>query len=337
MRQNCFDFLRFLFAFIVVVGHTIVLTQQPAYQPLKPFADTMLSVTGFFVISGFLISRSYKHSTSAASYFAKRAKRLLPAYVTVILCCAFAFCAISSLPAKDYFSNNLFLKYLGANLSFLNFIQPCLPGVFDSNYMCAVNGALWTLKIEIGFYLILPLLIYLIRKCGKYDWLLMTAIYIMAVAYRHLFAALGENSHIYSMLGHQLPAFMSYFAVGIFAETYFDHIIKHKNKWCIPALLTAAVEYHFECEYLFPLAFGLLIVYCAYSLPLLNKFGRYGDISYGIYIWHFPIIQLLIHFGLFDSVPVWLAFAITILCVLVMGLLSWNLIEKHFLKHRSTY
>ncbi len=335
MQQNCFDFLRFLFAFIVVIGHTIVLTQQPAYQPLKPFADTMLSVTGFFVISGFLISRSYKHSPTATACFAKRAKRLLPAYATVILCCAFAFCAISSLPLKDYFSSHLFIKYLAANLSFLNFIQPCLPGVFDKNYMCAVNGALWTLKIEIGFYLIVPLLIYGMRKCRKYDWLFLTTIYVMAVAYRHILAVLSDDNDIYGLLNHQLPAFMSYFAVGIFAETYFDLIIKHKNKWCIPALLIAAGEYYFESEYLFPLAFGLTIIYCAYSLPLLNKFGKYGDFSYGIYIWHFPIIQLFIHFGLFDSAPDWLAFAITILSVLTMGWLSWNLIEKHFLKHRS--
>lgn len=337
MRNNCFDFLRFLFAFIVVVGHIIVLTQQPAYQPLKPFADTMLSVTGFFVISGFLISRSYKHSTSVTSYFAKRAKRLLPAYAAVILCCAVAFCAVSSLPAQDYFFNDLFIKYLAANLSFLNFVQPCLPGVFDSNYMCAVNGALWTLKIEIGFYLIVPLLIYLMRKCNKYDGLLLAAIYVMAVAYRHLFTALGADNNLYNLLSHQLPAFMSYFVVGMFAETYFDLIMKHKNKWILPALLIAAVEYYFECEYLFPLAFGLIIIYCAYSLPLLNNFGRHGDFSYGIYIWHFPIIQLFIHFGLFERMSVWLAFAITIVCVLTMGWLSWHAIEKHFLKHRSAH
>ncbi|MGN0187564.1 MAG: acyltransferase family protein [Paludibacteraceae bacterium] len=337
MQQNCFDFLRFLFAFIVVVGHTLVLTQIPSYQVLKPFADTMLSVTGFFIISGFLISRSYKNSTSLASYFAKRAKRLLPAYVTVIMCCALAFCAISSLPVKDYFSSDQFIQYIAANLSFLNFLQPCLPGVFDGHYMCAVDGALWTLKIEIGFYLLVPLLIYLMRKCGKYDWLFMILIYISAIVYRHIFTALGEDNHFYSLLNHQLPAFMSYFVVGMFTETYFDLIIKHKNKWILPALLITAIEYYFEYEYLFPLTFGLIIIYCAYSLPWLNNFGKYGDISYGIYIWHFPIIQLFIHIGLFDNMPIWLAFAITILCVLAMGWLSWNLVEKHFLKYRSSH
>ncbi len=85
MGKNNFDFLRFAFALIVVFSHVIDLSLAPNLQFLKPFFDTHISVTGFFVISGCLISASYMRSSSISSYFEKRARRLLPAYFLVII------------------------------------------------------------------------------------------------------------------------------------------------------------------------------------------------------------------------------------------------------------
>jgi len=216
-RNNCFDFLRFIFAFNVVLGHLTVIALFPDLQKFQHFFNTYLSVTGFFVISGFLITQSYDRST-LKSYFIKRAKRLLPAYLFVIISCAFGLVCISTLSAIDYYKSADWWEYLGANICFLNFLHPSLPGVFDSPYIndTSVNPALWTLKIEIGFYLVIPILIWWIRKYKKIG-LTLFVLYTFAVLFRSLLNFYGDlyQQDIYIFLARQLPGFMSYFAVGM--------------------------------------------------------------------------------------------------------------------------
>ena len=183
-RDNCFDFLRFIFALNVVLGHLTVIALIPELHQYSGWFNTSLSVTGFFVISGFLIAQSYERS-SLKSYFIKRARRLLPAYLFVIVSCALGLSALSELPVKEYFSSADFWEYMGANLSFMNFLHPWLPGVFNSPLIIdnSVNPALWTLKVEIGFYLIIPLLMIWLRK-SKRPWIALAIIYALAVLYR---------------------------------------------------------------------------------------------------------------------------------------------------------
>ena len=71
--------------------------------------------------------------------------------------------------------------------------------------------------------------------------------------------------------------------------------------------------------------------YLAYNFRFLNNFGKYGDFTYGIYIYHFPLIQVFVYLGLFDIYPPLLMFIITIILVLFLAILSWNYIELPFL------
>lgn len=333
-RDNCFDFLRFFFAFNVVLGHLTVIAVIPALQAYSFLFNTYLSVTGFFVISGFLIAQSYERS-SLRNYFIKRAKRLLPAYIFVILVCAFSLVLLSTLSAKDYFLSPDLWEYLGANLCFLNFLHPSLPGVFDSPLIndSSVNPALWTLKIEVGFYLILPLLILWLRR-NKRPWLIVLLIYLLAIIYRNGLNALGDYSHnsFYIFLARQLPGFMSYFCVGICTFLYKDRFLLYKNYLILPAILVFALEYHFGVEIFTPLAWGIIVLWAAYSLKGLNNFAKYGDISYGIYIYHAPILKTLLTLGVFTRIGVWPASALYILSVVSVSLCSWHLLEKRVLK-----
>ena len=168
MRKNNFDFIRFLFAFLVVMGHMIEFSGKESLRIFAPYFKTYFSISGFFIISGFLITGSYFRTSSIKSYFIKRASRILPAYIFVVVVCAVLFSFLSTNSFQQYFFSSQLYKYLFANLLFLNFIQPCLPGVFECQYFdCSVNPALWTLKIEIAFYMIVPILIFVVNKLGK--------------------------------------------------------------------------------------------------------------------------------------------------------------------------
>ena len=74
-----------------------------------------------------------------------------------------------------------------------------------------------------------------------------------------------------------------------------------------------------------------MVYYLAYNFKFLNNFGKYGDFTYGVYIYHFPLIQVFIHFGLFDIYSPLLMFISTIILVLFLAILSWNYIELPFL------
>ena len=161
---NSFDFFRLLFAFSVFVGHFGVLTSyNTLWFPISP----SMGVGGFFIISGFLITRSYYKSKNLLDYSLKRIRRIVPAYMLIVLVCAVFLSFLSSLPLQEYFSNKIFFKYLIANISFLNFIQPTLPEVFTHNLLPYVNGSLWTIKVEICLYAFVPVLVLFIGEVDK--------------------------------------------------------------------------------------------------------------------------------------------------------------------------
>lgn len=333
--DNNFDFLRFIFALIVVCGHCVILAGQSQLEGWwTVLFDTKIAVCGFFVISGFLVTKSYLGSSGIKKYFEKRARRLLPAYLCVIILCVLLLSLFSDLSAAAYFSNFETLKYFLVNITFLNFLQPTLPGVFVQHVSPAVDGALWTIKVEVGFYLLLPLLVFAINKgrSFKKGMLLLFAFYCTSILFQQLCIYWGSrlNSNLLMDMNHQLPGVLSYFLSGALLFAVYEFFLKHKRLIVLIALPVFLTERYFGLEILQPLALACIVIYTAFSFPFLNRFGKYGDISYGIYIFHFPIIQVLVTFGFYAWNP-FMAFFMTIVLVCVIGFLSWHLIEKRFL------
>jgi peptidoglycan/LPS O-acetylase OafA/YrhL len=334
MKQNNFNFLRFYFAFIVVIGHLIEISNIKAFQKFAPYFNTYISVTAFFCISGFLISRSYLNTPNLKDYFKKRAARLLPAYLFIIFTCAIFLSLLSEYSFSEYFTHPVLFKYLFANLSFLNFIQPCLPGVFSNEISsCTVNAALWTLKIEVSFYLIIPIILYLTKKI-RLKYLLFIGIYLLSVIYRNTFEYLSTLNGVgyYTIIARQLPGFMSYFVCGIALYYYFEFFIRNKKILLFFSVIVFILERKFGVEFLSPLALSIIVFFIAFSFKQLNGFAKHGDISYGIYIFHYPIMKIVTSLGFFNKYnPVVVSLFIIIL-VLLVGYASWHLIEKRFLK-----
>jgi len=334
MNKNNFDFLRFLFAFIVVLSHIIDLSQFHLFLPFKRYFDSHLSVTAFFIISGFLIAGSYIKTNNIKQYFTKRAKRLLPAYIFVIVFSFFFFSFFSELNFLQYFSSPVLYKYLLANLFFTNFIQPCLPGVFDNNLLCTINGALWTIKVEVSFYLLLPIILLFAYKMKEKVYLYI-GLYLFSLFYFYGlgYASLNSTKYggIFDILQHQIPGFLTYFVSGMVVYEYFEKFTFYKNKLLFLATVVFIIEYYYNLEVFRPIAMSIIIFYFAFGFKIFNNWGKYGDFSYGVYIYHFPIIQLAIALNLFNLFNPFLVALFTIIFVLICAIISWHLLEKKFL------
>jgi peptidoglycan/LPS O-acetylase OafA/YrhL len=74
-----------------------------------------------------------------------------------------------------------------------------------------------------------------------------------------------------------------------------------------------------------------MVFYLAYGFKHLNNFGKYGDFTYGIYIYHFPIIQLFVYLGFFRDYNFYFLGTATVLLIIILAVLSWNLLEIPFL------
>lgn len=332
-NKNCFAFLRLLLAFSIFFSHFGTLTGEKLFY--WPISGSM-RVSGFFVISGFLIMRSYYRSANLLDYIKKRMRRILPAYVLVILICAFFFSSVSSFSFREYFTSTAFYKYLAANLAFMNFIQPTLPGVFSNNLYPFVNGSLWTLKVEIMLYACVPLLALFLKRKPVF---IFVGLYILSFLFSLYMSYLYDTSgkYIYSLLQRQFLGQIRFFISGVILLFYFD-FFKRQIKWILPAAAFFFLLRYFIqntwINFVYPMSLGVVLIAFVYYFKKLAFISRYGDFSYGIFLFHFPIIQLFVHSGWLKEYPA-LLFAVCFGIILFLSYLSWHLLEKRMLKRNS--
>jgi peptidoglycan/LPS O-acetylase OafA/YrhL len=308
-RQNNFDMIRLLLAAVVVLFHVGYVSGVSVFAPLPRYFSGHLAVEGFFAISGFLIFASYERSSSLQDYFVKRAARILPGYwLATAFCLAIAF---------SYGSFHVG-PFLLANLTFANFLAGSIPGVFASNPGDGMNGALWTIKIEVMFYILVPAIVWLCRRLNR-DAVLWT-LFVLSIIYR---VAMADHN----TFALQLPGQLSFFIIGALIH-YHVRFFEANGKWLT---LVAALLYigHLTTGWfaLRPAGVATLTLSASLLFPTVKGPTRWGDFSYGIYVLHWPIIQLFVAAGLYQARP-WVALALTLLTVALGAVLSWFFVEK---------
>jgi peptidoglycan/LPS O-acetylase OafA/YrhL len=140
------------------------------------------------------------------------------------------------------------------------------------------------------------------------------------------------------LLAKQLPGYLAYFVVGIFLYLNLDFVLKNNKKLLLMAISTLVIYYYMNLNVnvFYPAAFGILVIIAAYNLSFLNNFGKFGDFTYGIYIYHFPIIQLFRQYNLFERYNPILMASYVIAITFLFAAFSWYYIEKRFLDRFKT-
>lgn len=179
-------------------------------------------------------------------------------------------------------------------------MQPTLPGCFGDKFV-AVNGALWTIKIEIAFYILLPILMSCLKKLKSLLQVNVTlfVLYILSVLYTFAMQKYASVFHLPSQFANQFPAFVSCFVCGIFCLFNWEWILQKLNLLIFPSVLLFVLHYITKTEFLMPASLGIICIFFAMRLSFLSSIIGETDFSYPLYLFHFPLIQLMVQFDFF--------------------------------------
>lgn len=339
-RRNNFTLIRCSLASVVLVRHCMDSSLQACFVPVKAFFESQDAVCLFFVISGLLVTASCERSPSWQAYAGKRLRRIFPLYLTAVIGAALILCLASSLPAARYFTDSRFWKYLFWNSLTLNFMQRTLPGVFEGNpYNASVNDALWTVKIELFFYACLPLLCRIVQRL-KGRWKqngFLVFLYVLSFAYRLLCRKLASvlGIPVLNTLALEAPGYLGPFVLGMLCYYNFDRFSRFRSgllPFCafvlclllvIPANCGVTGRIPDGIKYIL-LAYACL--YAAFSASFLHDSFQGPDCSYAVYLFHFPLLQWMIHCGLFAAAP-WLSLYLCLASTFALALAA-TLAEK---------
>lgn len=342
-----FNFVRLFLAYGVLVWHTVSIAENGADQVLQtglwPAIFAVLPM--FFALSGFLVIGSALR-LPIKEYILNRVFRIVPALGVDIAISALIIGPIFTTVALSiYFTDKAFWSYF---LNIVGKIHYNLPGVFEKTpYAGIVNGSLWTVPYEIACYVVMSTMI-ILGIVRSWKWTLGVAIILAAVGItldllgfqpgsglfdkgiRFAFLSNGAplvpsflfGAALYLMKDSvpysrsiSLGIVMGLVALGLWGETSF-----YSN----PVFIGLAA---------FPLAY--LVVWIGLTPIPTPRFLESGDYSYGIYLYHFPILQALQYLFDFSS---WLSLAIAgLLPVTMFAIFSWHVIEKPTLKMRKRF
>ena len=325
-HANFFTPLRFIFAYMVLIGHSfVVIGGNDTFEPkiFFHFTFSYLAVNLFFIASGFLVTGSMLYRKDAASFTSARLLRIYPGLIAHVLLMIVVFGAMTtSLPLSEYFTHKDTLKQPFIVLPFLESSMH-LPGILENNHEHQASAALWTLRYELLAYV--GTLVAFFLGLLKHRWMLFAQFAVFAIAF-----PLSHVLGVYDDLPATIQSLLRFgvcYGLGAAIYGYRDKVKLHLL--AIPALFGFSALIHntvmFEVSVMVSL--GYMLFWMAYvKIPKLNFLQKMSDVSYGLYIYHWAVIQGVYHF--FPSVNVWQLIAIGSPIAILLANLSWRFVEK---------
>lgn len=348
-HKNNLDFLRFFLAGLVIFSHSYPLLygetlgnhQEPVYIATRGQATGgSLAVTFFFILSGFLITQSWFTSRGLWDYLKKRILRIYPGFVVSSLVCLLIIAPLGSPDARQLLASFDPLRFVYRQLFFY---LPAEAYAFTANPLpYAVNGSAWTIKYEFWCYLLIASLGLsgLLKRrrfvAGLYGvvWGLLILQSIGLVPNR-LPIETGRTEFVFGAFAYY-PRFLSAFLAGAVFGLFRERLPFARN-WLLVSIggLILAAASGFGLDVLLPVLGTYLILYLGfYPNARLNRFGKTMDLSYGIYLYGYPVQQLIVSYWGAQLIPASL-FGLALLVTIGLAFFSWHLVEKQALRLKS--
>lgn len=338
-RANNYDLIRLVAATLVLVSHAFPLTAgNDAGDPLSLLTRGQatlgaLAVGVFFFVSGVLVTQSYGQSEGLRHFLWKRALRLFPGLIVLVLLTTFVLGPLlTQLSPADYLSAPGTWDYLQ---NMLLRTRDFLPGVFEAApFARGVNGSLWTLPYEVRCYLVVAAL----GVVGLLSWRWAMALLLACLAVSFAFVHFPEQLRGWpgASVIRQSADLTSYFAAGMLCWLRRDLAGTGRVPFLAGVLLLLVATQTPVFVPLAALAVGLLIPPIAYaSADWPRRLTASGDYSYGIYLYAFPVQQTVV--ALLPVPPTWwLNILIAAPATLLLAVLSWHFVERPLLALKTS-
>lgn len=356
-RQNNFNLLRLILASLVLLSHSSELidgnrNREILTRLFHSISFGELAVDGFFTLSGYLIVQSFDVNHNIFRFLKSRILRIYPAFIVASIFSIFVVGYLGAVNPEEYISNINFQRSIFRIL----FLSPPSSEtvIFIDNPYPILNGSMWSIKYEFLCYLC----VLLFGKLGfisiRKKWFYLTLIFVFLFFIHKtplVFKSVEFDNYVlqFNSLTKYAVSFeytkfirvTSFFFVGGCFYLYKEKL----NFYCRSVLnflfLTLLVFFvgQFIFDGLFTEIFltitgsGLLFAIAFLPSSFLEKFRSFPDVSYGVYLYGWPVQKLLIHFWKIS--PLETFFASFFIC-LILGSLSWHLIEKPCLKFKFT-
>lgn len=326
-KPDNLEIIRLFAAIGVVFGHSFALAMRGNSGVSEPVSIILpgtysgsIAVEMFFFISGFLITNSLLVKPNLLQFLRARAVRVLPAFFVMIFLSALVLAPFASkLSFFEYFRDPGVWKYIFSTLSLdlipgTNIIW-AVPQTFLDHKNSALNGSIWSLFFEVKLYLLSAFGILLSAyKYSKFGTILAT----FGLCYTlHNGALRSPDDYIMSAI------FMYW--LGCLFRFYSNKVIVS----IFPLLFAFIMVYYFRQSTTAIVFYSMLIasavIYFAYA-EWLPKLKLPGDYSFGLFLWSFPVQQLLAQ--QWPTLGPYRFFVVSLALSFVFAILSWHFIEK---------
>ncbi|MFM7322777.1 MAG: acyltransferase family protein [Armatimonadota bacterium] len=323
-RINHFDAIRLILAVLVVLTHCYDVTRTGAVEPLAQWTRSQLqfgsfAVNCFFTISGFLIAASWEQGRGLADFLRKRAFRIYPGFLAACVVCALVLAPLATGDPIAYLKQ-IDLPRFAMRAAMLRTMD--VPETFPANPHHGINLSLWTIAYEFLCYLMVATfgLLGILRRRWVVAGLFAGAVVALALWPTNRPGALSD-----------LVRLTTYFLGGMCFHLYRDRIPYSRGVLFAGLAVLAGTALLGKGLAIAQATIGTYVLFHLAFLPARPiAAARHGDLSYGVYLYGFPVQQWVVHV-LGASTPPPVVFVASLVPVAVLALLSWKCVERPFL------
>jgi peptidoglycan/LPS O-acetylase OafA/YrhL len=335
-RDNNFNLIRIIAALSVLVSHSFRLSNLSS----EPFETTTglglgtMAVNVFFVISGFLVSKSLLTRSSTLDYACARVLRIYPALLVMVALTVFCLGPLfTEATVASYFTAGMTRRFILQDSTLIAGVYYFLPGVFQHNpFKGSVNGSLWSMVHEIRLYVLLALMWTVLHWAPKIRPRLFEISIVLAAV---VFGIWDVGIRFFLWQSHNfIPlAFMFFFGASFYVLRKWVWL-----SWVFFCFLAVALAVSAASKEFFFIAYNLTLPYLLFFLAyvpagFVRSYNRLGDYSYGVYIYAFPVQQSLV--AVFPGISCWNVILVATPIALMLAGLSWHFVEKRALGLKS--
>ncbi|PWJ54619.1 Peptidoglycan/LPS O-acetylase OafA/YrhL, contains acyltransferase and SGNH-hydrolase domains [Quadrisphaera granulorum] len=328
-RANGLSLMRLALAVVVAISHG--LENGFGWQPsVNGTQIGVLAVDGFFVISGYLMVSSWNRLADVRRYAWHRALRIAPAFWLCLVVTALVIAPVAAMlserPPLSVFTaaSEPAWRYVTVNAA-LQINQFGIAGLGGPHSDGVINGSLWTLFYEALCYFAVAAL-GLLGLLRRRTWLVAAATLALWVG------LVASAAGLVTLPADNLPHLLFVFMLGALAALYAHRLPMHPLLALGAGLLTLVAMLTLE-DYRTVGAVGFAYV-CLWLMTVIRRPQLSWDLSYGTYIWHWPIQVLLVLLGATALGPVGFT-TLSIVIALGVAALSWRFVERPALAFKS--